>query len=228
MNYRTTTAPEPARADITATAFGLWQVDTAARQDTAIDAIAEAWDRRPWPGPGLATYSVLAGLDHSTLLHVAQYKDPDAPVLPEHRSWKDEVDAAVPGLRRLGVTGCHRHRSAVVDPAAEPGCAVLVVREFDKPDVEQARQLIDTLFHSTADRPAAEGMISAHFYVSLDGSRVFNFAYWTSEEAHRAAVEHVPDDVAANAEWQQVHEWPGLVQTTFRRFEFRLRLAAAS
>ncbi|GAB2994702.1 hypothetical protein LWP59_01225 [Amycolatopsis acidiphila] len=44
----------------------------------------------------------------------------------------------------IGVTACHRHRRAVVDPA---------------------------------DRPRAEGMISAHFYTSLDESRVFNFAY---------------------------------------------------
>ncbi|WP_446474081.1 hypothetical protein [Actinomadura opuntiae] len=47
-------------------------------------------------------------------------------------------------------------------------------------DGRRARALIDDLFSAGAGVPPADGMIAAHFFCSLDGSQVLNYALWTS------------------------------------------------
>ncbi|GAA4535317.1 antibiotic biosynthesis monooxygenase [Amycolatopsis samaneae] len=220
MTFRTKSLTNPARADVDAPTFGFWRVGTRERQHAAIEALADAWEARPWPASALRTYSVFAGSDGTTLLHYSQWADEDA-----HRVFtrtgrdprNEEVFAAVPGIERLGSTSYRLHRSRVDDPATTAGCVVIVLRRFDKPDPDRARQLIDTLFSVPAHTPTP-GLLSAHFHVSTDGSRVLNYAEWTSENAHRAAVADRPQEIDDNAEWRKAHSWPGLTSTTVQYF----------
>ncbi|KAB2390481.1 hypothetical protein [Actinomadura montaniterrae] len=62
--------------------------------------------------------------------------------------------------------------------------AVLVTRVFDEPDLGRARALIDDLFSAGAGLPPADWLIAAHFYCSLDGSQVLNYALCTSAQDH--------------------------------------------
>nr|WP_241265870.1 antibiotic biosynthesis monooxygenase [Streptomyces boncukensis] len=146
----------------------------------------------------------MAADDGTTLLHFSQVEDLDA-VPGQDLTWKDEVDAAVPGIERVGVVAGRRRRSTPAYGASgQPSCVVLVTRVFDGPDRRRAEQLIEAMFESTSDTPPADGLLSAHFYVSPDGARVLNYALWAS--------------------WQQAHAWPGLLGTTFQRFRPVLHL----
>jgi len=138
------------------------------------------------------------------------------------------VDNAVPDIERLGVTGYRLYRSAVADgPEQVPGCIVVVTREFDGPDLERARQMVDTLFAVPTTAPAP-GLIAAHVHISTDGARVLNYAEWVSAQAHQTAIESTPQAVKENKEWQEVHAWPGLKSTAFKRYLPYRGLATAS
>ncbi|WP_396908188.1 hypothetical protein [Mycolicibacterium sp.] len=184
--YRTDTLPEPAAAG--ECLFGIWRVGTPRRQTATIEAIATAWQDRPWPATALTSYAVLAGDDGDTLLHVSALDTTAGQVRPDP-SWKHDVDTAVPGIRRVGVTACRLHRATPrhghVDDA---NCVVFVTREFDPPDLTECQSLIDTMFTAATDTPAAPGMIGAHFYTSLDGAHVYNYALWTSAAVHHHAI----------------------------------------
>lgn len=56
------------------------------------------------------------------------------------------------------------------------------------PDVDRAERLVKARFADSAETQPAAGLIPAHFYVSADGSRVFNYALWTSAQAHQNAA----------------------------------------
>jgi hypothetical protein len=172
---------------------------------------------------------VLAGTDGRLLLHRSEWALPEpGRAVPADRSWKDEVDRAVPGIERRGVVGSLLHRARIVradGPA--PGCVVFVTREFDGPQPERARRLVDALVDSTAAAPAPAGLIAARFYVSLDGRYVHNLAEWTDADAHRAAVARPLPRSVDPARWRQVGTWPGLTETTFDRFRPALRFTAA-
>lgn len=226
MGFRVETVPCPLDAAIAL--FGIWRVGSSERQRTAADAIAAAWDARPWPDARLHEYAVLAGDDGTTLLHFSQM-DGETTGAGSDSEWKRDVDAAVPGIERHGVVACRLHRSTpAYGPAREAGCVVLVTREFDGPDVGRAERLVNTIFDGRAQTPPAAGLLAAHFYVSLDGARVFNYALWASADAHRSAIENIPASLASNAEWQQAHSWPGLVNTSFQRFRPDLLLARSA
>lgn len=104
-------------------------------------AIAGAWRRRPWPGIGLRAYTVLAADDGTTMLHFSEVDDlEDVP--PQDLTWKQEVDAAVPGIERVGVaSNVLRCGTPVHGPAAEATCVVLATRTFDSPDAARADRL---------------------------------------------------------------------------------------
>ncbi|WP_055497680.1 hypothetical protein [Streptomyces albus] len=101
---------------------------------------------------------------------------------------------------------------------------VLATRKFDSPDAARADRLVDAVSESGAGVPPADGLLSAHFSVSVDGSQVFDCALWVSADAHRRAVENRSAGLETNVRWRQAHAWPGLVGTVFQRFRPLLRL----
>jgi hypothetical protein len=70
--------------------------------------------------------------------------------------------------------------------ARPPGCIVIV--ESAAAGIEHARRWIDGMLDRGDDEEGDpdSGMISANFHISLDGSRLLNYAEWADEDAHRA------------------------------------------
>lgn len=100
---------------------------------------------------------------------------------------------------------------------ADAGCVVLVVREFDEPRPAHAMQMVDMLFAAPEASVPTPGLISANFFISLDGRRVLNYAEWTTVEAHRRLAEQSSPALEASPEWETAHNWPGLMHTEFKR-----------
>ncbi|MBF8186021.1 hypothetical protein ITP53_09735 [Nonomuraea sp. K274] len=46
-------------------------------------------------------------------------------------------------------------------------------------------------------------------------------------QAHRDAMEQRPPQLEDDPQWRRAHQWPGLISTTFQRFQPRLHLLAA-
>ncbi|MFI7153427.1 hypothetical protein ACIBO2_51650 [Nonomuraea sp. NPDC050022] len=68
------------------------------------------------------------------------------------------MDAAAPEIERAGVRPARLQRSTpAYGPADEARCVVLVTRDFDGPDIERARALVEAMFDSSAHTPPAEG-----------------------------------------------------------------------
>lgn len=220
-------SPRSESVQIPATGVALlstWRVGTPLRQEATLKAIAAAWQIHPWPEPGLDSYSILAGDDGATLLHLSQVNSDDAQA-GQDLTGKREIDGAIPGIERTGVVAARLQRSTPPYGAArDAACVVLVTREFDGPDIDRAQGLVEAMFAGSAETPPAAGLISAHFYVSADGSQVFNYALWTSAQSHQDAIDSRPAELEHNNSWKQAHAWPGLLSTTFQRYRPRLQL----
>ncbi|MFH8486455.1 antibiotic biosynthesis monooxygenase [Streptomyces longisporoflavus] len=165
-----TTLPDPARADGGLVFLSTWSTGTPERQRAAVDAIAEAWASRPWPHEGLLSYTVYAGADGSTVAHRSQWRDDEAyqDFFARGRDERNaEIDAAVPGIERLGLNKT-RLRGGVARAAGDERVAGAVVITEADADAEQA---------VPEDAP---GLISVHFHETTDGARVIRYAEFES------------------------------------------------
>jgi hypothetical protein len=217
-----------------------WRVGTPERQRTAVDTIARGWQSREWPDAGPLSYSVFMDNDGTALLHYSQWRDREV-----HRAYSRtsrdervaEVDAAVPGIERSGLTAYELYRSAApaTGRAGVPGCVVTVEVEFEGPDAARARHWADTVVEAQATDPIMRssdpalptGGISAHFHVAIDGTRVLNYAEWESEAAHIAALEAPGNGIGSPTEqWQRVFDHPGVQGGTVTRHTPAISLSA--
>ncbi|GAA3144975.1 hypothetical protein ACFQ0X_33155 [Streptomyces rectiviolaceus] len=168
MKTRTdaTTLPDPARADGGLVFLSTWSTGTPERQRATAEAIAEAWESRPWPHDGLLSYTVYAGADGSTLAHRSHWRDDEAyqDFFAHGRDERNsDIDKAVPGIERLGLHKT-RLRDGVARAAGDGRVAgAIVITEGDA-------------------GPAAPGLISVHFHVTTDGGRVIRYEEWESGE----------------------------------------------
>ena len=136
--------------------------------DAVADATLAAWDVTPWPD-ALISRTCYLSTDEQRVLTYEQWSD-DQP---------DVEDPAAIAYRL--------YRSGVRDDAPVPGCIVIVEVQTDGHDT--ARQWIDAVFDALAAEPTLHpGGISGHFHVSLDGTRVLNYAEWVDEASHVEAV----------------------------------------
>ncbi|WP_241518792.1 antibiotic biosynthesis monooxygenase [Streptomyces sp. CB03238] len=210
-----------------------WRVGTPERQRAAVDAIAKTWAGREWPDVGPLSYSVYTGEDGDTLLHYSRWPSEEAyqEFFRSHRDDRNgEIDAAVPGIERVGLRSYELYRSGRLNPGDPrvPGCVVIVDVEFDGPDADRQRAWVDAVFEALETDPSPHpGGISAHFHVSLDGTRVLNYAEWESAEAHIEALAAPGDGVgAATPQWRKVRTYPGVVGSGVRRYTPALSLGA--
>ena len=222
---RTDSHPDPTREAVGSALFSTWRLPDPARRQAALDAIAAVWERDPWPTPGLLGYYVYEGEDGETLLHHSQWTGEDAYeeyVRTHRQSRVDEIDAAAPGIERLGLGRYRHYRSGSLDgDARRPGCIVIVDVGFEEPgDPERQRAWVDAVFEAHATDPAPpRGGIAAHFHVSTDGSRVLNYAEWDSAQAHLDALQAPGDGIGGpTPQWKRVHEFPGLKQSRVNRY----------
>lgn len=229
---RTTHRPDPARPDAGIAFFSRWRLPGPAAGRAAVDAIARVWEREPWPTPGLLGYHVYEGEDGTTLLHHSQWTGEDAfeAFVREHRQARvDEIDAAAPGIERLGIDRFRHYRGGGIGDARTPGCFVTVDVEFDVPeggDPQLQRAWVDAVFEALESDPAPHpGGISAHFHLSTDGSRVLNYAEWESAQAHIDALESPGEGIGgATPQWRRVQSFPGLKESHVRRHTLALGL----
>ncbi|MFD4373183.1 antibiotic biosynthesis monooxygenase [Streptomyces sp. NPDC058527] len=227
--------PDLYRPGVGQVLISTWSVGTPERQRAAVEAVRRAWEARPWPDPRLLSYTIYAGTDGDTLLHYSQWTGWEAYLdfVETHRDDRNgEIDAAVPGIRRIEL---HRYeppfRSAVLSgesAGAVPGTLAAVEVEFDGADPERQRAWVDAVVAALADdeghRPARGG-IGAHFHLSGDGTRVFNHSEWVREQDH---VEWQAEYEPLSDAWRAVHHHPGLVGSRVRRYAPALSLSAGA
>ncbi|MFE7777559.1 antibiotic biosynthesis monooxygenase [Streptomyces sp. NPDC057445] len=236
MSVRMSTVPDLARSDVGAVRISSWRVGTPERQKAAVEAMAAAWQRGDWPDPGLLSYSVYTSNDGETLLHYTQWASDEAfeEFLRTRRAfketWNAEVDAAVPGIERLGLHAYELYRSGGRRGSDDrtPGCVVIVEVEFDGPDAARQRAWVDAVFAALASDPhTPPGGMAAHFHTGTDGTRVVNYAEWESEQAHKDALEAPGDGVGSRTEqWERVQRHPGLRSSRVTRYTPALSMSA--
>ncbi|MFD3778665.1 antibiotic biosynthesis monooxygenase [Streptomyces sp. NPDC058612] len=215
--------PDFARAgEVGSVKASTWRLGTPERQRAAVDAIAGAWERRPWPAAALLSYTVLAGTDGDSLFHFSQWAD-GAAYEEFFRTSRDErnaeVDAAVPGIVRVGLDDYRPYRS-VGTAAATPGCVVVVEAAFDPAVPDAARAFADLVLDARATDPApAAGGLSGNFHLSPDGTRMLNYAEWDSEQAHAQALASPGPGVGSDTgQWRRVLDFAALGTNGFRRY----------
>ncbi|MCH6160959.1 antibiotic biosynthesis monooxygenase [Streptomyces marispadix] len=221
---RTTAHPDPAREDSRVAFFSRWHLPGPEAGRAALDAIAAVWEREPWPSPGLLGYHLYEGEDGGTLLHHSQWTGEDAyeDYVRDHRGTRnEEIDAAVPGIERLGLGRYRHYRGGRAEGDSRvPGCVVTVSVEFDGPDPDRQRAWVDAVFEALRTDPQPPpGGVSAHFHLSTDGERVLNYAEWESAQAHADALAAPGRGIGGpTAEWERVQRFPGLKRSSVRRY----------
>ncbi|MFC8918198.1 antibiotic biosynthesis monooxygenase [Streptomyces sp. NPDC057116] len=227
--------PDLRRPGVGVVKVSTWRVGTPERQRAAVDAIEAAWRTRDWPDVGLLSYTVHTGEDGETLLHYSQWTSEEAyeEFVRVHRDDRNaEIDGAVPGIERVALHSYTRYRSGALNPgdARVPGCVVIVDVEFDGPDADRQRDWVDGVFEALRTDPGPHpGGISGHFHISLDGTRVLNYAEWESAEAHIEALAAPGDGIGADTpQWTKVRTYPGVAGGGVKRYAPALSLSAGA
>jgi hypothetical protein len=157
-----------------------------------VEAFVAALEGAPWPLSLLSVNQFLS-TDGETVLNYAQWTGDDAYyrfAQTELRSRAEQIDQAIPGIERSGPVNYRLYRSGARPDAPVPGCVVIVSIEFDGLDEQRLRRRVDTVFEALdAETEPHPGGISGHFHIRVDGTRVLNYAEWTSKKAHRLAIE---------------------------------------
>jgi MFS transporter, DHA2 family, multidrug resistance protein len=104
--------------------------------------------------------------------------------------------------------------TGLADPA---GCIVIV--DFRVKSSKIARQWVDELIDASAGMTAPQGMLSAHFHISSDGTRMINYAEWVDSDSHQRSVDRRPQH-EHNRVTEVVDQTPGIVFQGFDRFTY--------
>lgn len=226
--------PDLTRSDAGVVKVSTWDVGGPDRQRQTVDAVRAAWAGRAWPHRGLLSYTVHTGEDGKTLLHYSQWSDEES-YQDFVRNGRDarnaDIDAAVPGIERLGLRTFELYRSGVTQgDGRKPGAVVIVDVEFAGPDAARQRGWVDSVFEALGTDPApAPGGISAHFHLSTDGTRVLNYAEWESARAHIDALAGPGNGVGSRTpQWERVQNHPGVTGGGVRRYTPALSMSAAA
>jgi len=210
--------PQLNRPDVGIALASTWQVGDPTRQQAAVEAIHSIWTTSPWPLPDLISYSVFTSTTGDTLLHYSQWRTEEAAANrlagDELTARRLKIDSAVPGIERFGAHPYRPYREARrPSVTGRPGCYVAVRIEFDGPDALRQRRWVDGLFSAASGEQDPDGLIGALFHLSLDGTRVFNLAEWTTEQAHQDMIDKPPGSVRDAA-----RGFPGVTSIGFERY----------
>jgi Antibiotic biosynthesis monooxygenase len=230
--------PDIARPDAGAVLVSEWKVGTPERQQALVEAFIRAFvassaapgQGAPWP-TGLLSVNLLLSTDGETVLNYAQWTGDDAyhQFTQTHLQPRvEQIDRAVPGIERSGPVNYRLYRSGVRPDAPVPGCIVIVSVEFDGRDEQRQKRWVDTVFEALeAETELHPGGISGHFHISVDGTRVLNYAEWVDEEAHRDAIERSGQGaIGSGSKWRQVQSFPGIKSSGYKRYCFAQSLAS--
>jgi Antibiotic biosynthesis monooxygenase len=190
------TLPDIDRPDVEVAVVHQHAVETSGQRQLAAATLA-AWDSGPWP-EGLVSRTCYVSVDGQRVLTYEQWRAGDAAQVPP--------DAIAFRL----------YRSGVRDDAPVPGCIVIVEVQTDGP--ETARKWVDAVFDAlAAETTLHPGGISGHFHISLDGTRVLNYAEWLDEASHVEALGQA-GSIGRGPAWRRVQSMPGVENRGFRRY----------
>jgi len=173
-------------------------VDGPEQQHAVAEATLAAWDESPWPD-GLIARTCYMSTDALRVLTYEQWSS-------------DPHDIAAPDAITFRL-----YRSGVRTDAPVPGCIVIVEVGTDGDDT--ARRWVDAVFDAlAAETTLHPGGISGHFHISVDGTRVLNYAEWVDEASHVEAVS-ATGSIGRGPAWRRVQTMPGVVNLGFRRYQ---------
>ncbi|ANN15038.1 hypothetical protein SD37_04755 [Amycolatopsis orientalis] len=177
---------------------------------------------REWPDADAARAAV-ASRSAEGLVSATAYEGIDHDGAFTYEQWTSED--AIQDLDGAPVFRLYRGQRG----EGTPGCLVIVSVEFEGPDERRQRDWIDLVFTALASEPARpEGGISGYFHVSTDGTRVLNYAEWTSAEAHLAALAAPgADGIGTTDAWKRVQNFPGMSGGSVKRYRPILSAVAA-
>lgn len=209
-----TTVPEIDRPDVHAVFMTYWYVPGAAQGRAVLDEITDAWLEADWPA-GFLSFSCYLSTDHDTVLTYVQCAD-GAP----YRSFVGGLPVAAARVEPLEF---RRHRTVALGPRPGPPSAV-VTALFDVDGAERQRSIVASVAANLERAPADEyeGLIASHFHLSVDGTRVVNFAEWTSDEAHVVFL----DGATRHSSLRITNEMPGVRPIGFKRYHLHRSLGA--
>jgi hypothetical protein len=189
--------PDIDRPDVQIAVVRQLPVETRDRQRSLADATLAAWDASLWPDGVLSRTCYLSTDGQRVLTYEQRSDDHTAPVDP-------------------GAIAYRLYRSGARDDAPVPGCIVIVDVQTDGHDT--ARRWVDTVFEAlAAEARLHPGGISGHFHISLDGTRVMNYAEWIDEQSHIAALSGT-GSIGRGPAWQRVQTMPGVTNLGVQRY----------
>ncbi|WP_413102412.1 antibiotic biosynthesis monooxygenase [Streptomyces sp. Inha503] len=181
---RIETPPEITRTDVQAVVITVRHTGDDTKQQATATAATTARSEAFWPG-GLLSWSLFSSTDGRALLAYEQWEGDDA--LDAALALPVPYVPGIPGTESSAPVRYRLHRSHLGSTGEVPvGCVVTPVFDVDGP--ERQRHFIDEVFAMTQDVAPMAGSIAAHFHTSTDGTRVFNYAEWSDEQAHIDAV----------------------------------------
>ncbi len=190
--------PDIDRTDVEIVVVDQRVVEAPELQRAAADATLAAWDATPWPD-GMISRTCYVSSDGQRVLTYEQ--------------WRAGYAAGVVPPRAIAF---RLYRSGVRDDAPVPGCIVIVEVQTDGP--ETARRWVDSVFDAlAAETTLHSGGISGHFHISLDGTRVLNYAEWVDEASHVEALGQA-GSIGRGPAWRKVQSMPGVENRGFRRY----------
>ncbi|BAL87890.1 putative monooxygenase [Actinoplanes missouriensis 431] len=134
----------------------------------------------PYRGPslpdGFLSVSAFVSTDDENVLTYAQWTSDDA-----YRAFVSGGGHGEPDEEMAEPVRYRLYRGNVLEPGSVPG--LLVAPVFDVDGRDRQRRSADALVDGPLGKPFP-GLISSHFHLSVDGTRVLNWAEWVDEEAH--------------------------------------------
>ncbi|HEY9332620.1 MAG TPA: antibiotic biosynthesis monooxygenase [Streptomyces sp.] len=197
--------PDIARPDATSIHVTHWYAPDRTAALALLGEVSTRWADAAWP-EGLLSFHAYLSTEGDTVLAYVQAAHPTAHA---------ELVRTLRGPASAAAVSYRLHTSVVLDRSGAPPGAV-VVATFDVDGAERQERIVASVAKAVTEAPQAEreGMIGAHFHASADGSRVLNYAEWTSDDAHLAFL----DGAARRATLRATGETPGVRPIGFRRF----------
>ncbi|WP_219420351.1 antibiotic biosynthesis monooxygenase [Pseudonocardia nigra] len=148
-----------------------------------------AWESSPLPA-GFLHLSCLLSADGEVVLTYSQWSSEEAHFAFLVPALRDPRDPRVSGVEPVRY---RLYRSMRDEQQTDtPRCVITATFDVDGP--ERQRHIVDRLVDAAAAIGSLPGALSSHFHISTDGTRVLNYAEWTSIEDHDRAAEHAELD----------------------------------
>ncbi|MFG2783501.1 monooxygenase [Streptomyces prunicolor] len=167
--------PDVARADAGVALVTPLYVGTPELQRAETERVLAPYRNNPLP-EGFLSVSVFTSTEGENVLTYAQWTSDDA-----YRAFVRDGGLGEPDENATEPVRYKLYRGRVLEPGSVP--TALVAPVFDVDGRDRQRRSIDNLIDGPLGTPFP-GLVASHFHMSLDGTRVLNWAEWVDETAH--------------------------------------------